>query len=285
VSFDGIIAKNQKGDPFGFIFYLYAVYAVLSCGVFLIATPTMPPLVAFLFLVPIALCDVLYLGPYYKALKIADSSVISALFSLNRIFVPVFAYMLFNEVLQPVQYAGFVVVILSCSLLLLNFERVGDFFNARALYLMSSAALILSAQGFLYKYAFAYTDWASAYLTVSLVACALSSITLILPHTRTKVRSQLSYALSVLPLIVFEETFAVFGNALDVFSLDKLPITVVKTIQSTLPIFVLLFTFIAAHVWKSRANKPLSPRLAFVRFVIMLILIYGVYLVISVEVS
>jgi dipeptide/tripeptide permease len=99
------------------------------------------------------------------------------------------------------------------------------------------------------------------------------------------VRSQLSYALSVLPLIVFEETFAVFGNALDVFSLDKLPITVVKTIQSTLPIFVLLFTFIAAHVWKSRANKPLSPRLAFVRFVIMLILIYGVYLVISVEVS
>ncbi len=34
------------------------------------------------FFIPIALCEVLYLGPYYKALKIADASVVAALFSV-----------------------------------------------------------------------------------------------------------------------------------------------------------------------------------------------------------
>lgn len=285
VFFDGVIAKNQKGDPFAFIFYLYAVYFVLSFGVFLVATPTLPPLGAFLFLVPIAVCDVLYLGPYYKALKVADSSVVAALFSLNRIFVPLLAYLLFNEILQPIQYAGFVVVIVSCSLLLLNFERVGDFFNTRALYYMASAAFILSAQGFLYKYAFAYTDWASAYFAVVVLAFAMSALTLVLPSTRANVWKQYSYAMTALPFIVLEEAFAAVGNSLDVFSLDKLPITIEKTIQSTSPLFVLLFAFVAAHLWKHHTNKPLSVPMTVFRFVVMLVLIWGVYLVISVEVS
>ena len=60
----------------------------------------------FLILI-IAMIEVFYQIPYYKALQNTDTSVVTSLFGFGRIFTPLFAYFIIKEVLSPMQYIGF----------------------------------------------------------------------------------------------------------------------------------------------------------------------------------
>lgn len=59
------------------------------------------------YAVAVSFISVFYLFPYYAALRETDTSVVAALFSLERVFVPLWAYLIVGEVVKPSQYVGF----------------------------------------------------------------------------------------------------------------------------------------------------------------------------------
>lgn len=108
----------------------------------------------------VGMIDVFYQIPYYEALRRGDTSVVVAWFSLGYVLVPVLAYLMVDEKLSFVQYAGFGIII--AASVVLNIENPRKIKINKAFYLMLLSSLLLSLQAVLYKYALEKTDWISA---------------------------------------------------------------------------------------------------------------------------
>jgi drug/metabolite transporter (DMT)-like permease len=108
---------------------------------------TFPQLIVF---IGIAAIEVFYQFPYYKALRHADTSIVVSLFSLGKIFIPLFAFFIVHERLSSLQYSGFVLIII-CSLLI-SMENVWKIKFNRALIYMIPTAIIIALQTVLEKY-------------------------------------------------------------------------------------------------------------------------------------
>lgn len=108
----------------------------------------------------VGMIDVFYQIPYYEALRRGDTSVVVAWFSLGYVLVPVLAYLMVDEKLSFVQYAGFGIII--AASVVLNIENPRKIKINKAFYLMLLSSLLLSLQAVLYKYALEKIDWISA---------------------------------------------------------------------------------------------------------------------------
>ena len=78
---------------------------------FLIQKPEIPSSNFFLPILGLALTNLLYQYPYYKSLKIEDTSVVSAFFSFGKIIIPIFAFLFVGEILQFKEYVGIGIII------------------------------------------------------------------------------------------------------------------------------------------------------------------------------
>jgi drug/metabolite transporter (DMT)-like permease len=281
---DSNLAQGQKGHPLSFTFYLFIAYFLMSFVVFFYGNPDYPTLHSLLFLVPIAFIEIFYLVPYYKALKIADASVVAAMFMLSRIFIPIFAYILFNEQLYTIQYVGFGLIVVSCVLLSAGPKSLKKHIcNTRLLLLMSFASGILAIQTFLYKYAMQEVSWDTAFFTVATLSSVFSLTTILLPKIRKDIKLNFSYAMTIWPIIFLEELMSALGSSTEVFSLDHLPVTVVKAIQSTYPFWVLFVAFLMVETNKNWVKEKISLKIEERKIALILILVIGVCMVVLLE--
>ena len=105
--FDAYIVGNLFKKVSTSIFYsnitnIFGLIVLLMMGpVHWLSAEVLPYAVAVSFI------SVFYLFPYYAALRETDTSVVAALFSLERVFVPLWAYLIVGEVVKPSQYVGF----------------------------------------------------------------------------------------------------------------------------------------------------------------------------------
>ena len=121
--------------------------------IFLIEIPQLPTLEMLPFFILVGLIEVFYLYPYYKALQSEDTSVVSSLFELSKIFIPILAFLFLGEILSIKQYAGIFIIILSSLFLSINRHEKLFKFN-KAFFLMAGCSLMLSAEAIIYKHIF-----------------------------------------------------------------------------------------------------------------------------------
>lgn len=105
----------------------------------------------FPFYFLLAFIDVAYLYPYYKAMKVIDTSIVSALFSLGQITIPIMTYLFLDERLRESQYAGFLLIIAASIVLSINDFKMPKLNRAFLLY-----GLCFSAAGILCRFAKIY---------------------------------------------------------------------------------------------------------------------------------
>lgn len=84
--------------------------------------------------------DIVYLYPYYTAMKVIDTSIVAALFSLGQITIPVMTYLWLDERLSLTQYIGFAIIIMSSIALSIKGTKIPKL--NRAFYYMVGASLL-----------------------------------------------------------------------------------------------------------------------------------------------
>ena len=99
--------------PLVMLFFVSLTNALFTPFVLFLGFPTIPSLQSWGIYLLIAIIDIGYLYPYYMALKKTDTSIVSSLFSLGKIFVPVLAFILLKDTLTLPQYIGFFIIIFS----------------------------------------------------------------------------------------------------------------------------------------------------------------------------
>ncbi|MEK6857885.1 MAG: DMT family transporter, partial [Nanoarchaeota archaeon] len=238
--FDNYLVNKLFKDPFILVFYSSLINLIFLPFIFLISVPSLPSLDLIPFYLLLGLINVLYLYPYYKALQNDDTSVVVSLFSLEKLLVPILAFFIVGEILSFTQYIGFFVVILSGSVLTLNNHNKKFTIN-KSFFYMTLVSFILAFESVLYKYVFNNVDWSTGF-TWSLVASFIVTLPILLIRkNREKIHSQWHSFKSKSHVFVFEELLTFGGSAASTFAISLVPVTVVISISSVQPFFVLIF--------------------------------------------
>lgn len=203
------------------------------------APPQLPPLSMLPFIIFVGFLEIAYLFPYYRALRLDDTSVVSSLFSLGRIFIPLFAFILIGEVVSPSQYFGFFLVILSSTLLTL--KDIRKLRLNRSFFYMVLVAMILALDTVVYKYVLNQAGWSTTFISVLLSSWFFSLCFLFFPKIRKDIFKHFQEAKSTFKFLGLEEAMAFTGNVGGTLVLSLVPITLARGLSAFTPFIVLFY--------------------------------------------
>ncbi len=224
----------------------------------------------------VSLFEILYQIPYFKALKSIDTSIVGAMFSLGRILLPIFAYVIVGEKLCLSQYVGFFIIIIST--LFLNLKKGVQLKINLAFYLMLLASLMTTLSVIFSKKAMLDMNW----LSFCFYSILLSDVFLMLGFCSPKfirlIKQDFPVFKKNLPLLMIMEVIDRSAVLTAVFSLSLLPVMVRSAISSTSPIFVLVYSLLLYKFFGSRFKEDLNKAEMLKKIVCFLFIIIGVVL-------
>src|SRR3989344_1587664 len=246
--------------------------------VLLVEIPGLPPVSLLPFFFLVALIEVLYLYPYYKALQSDDTSVVSSLFSLGRIFVPVFAFLFVGEVLTLTQYLGFFIIILGSAALTLNNHGILRF--NRSLFYMLVCSILLALESVVYKYLFENVSWSTGFVWTTFFSSAIASCFLSVPKLRRDIHGQTSDLKRNIPVFAFEEFLTFGGSAASTYAISLVPVTLAKSIGAFQPFFVLIYALIIGKSFPQIFRESADRRTIVKKFMLFAIMVIGIILIV-----
>ncbi len=245
---DDVLINKLFKNTFALIFLGMLIDMCFLSLVFIFGKPTIPPLHFLPFIFLSGLLEVIYLYPYYKALKIDDSSNVSSLFSLGRVFIPIFAFIIIGEKIAISQYLGFALIIISGFFLTLrDFKRLK--LNKSFLYMMG-VAIIVALDSSIYKYLLNDLSWSTTYVSVMIASFFCSLFFLLNIKTRKEVYTNLKQGMKGnLKYITLEETFYFSQSVLATFLLSLVPVTIARGLTALTPFIVLFLGILLRKIY------------------------------------
>lgn len=244
----------------------------------LVERPGIPPLQLWPVIVLIGLIEFAYLYPYYRSLQSADTSIVTALFSLGKVFVPLFAFLLVGEVLSMQQYVGFGIIVLSS--VFLSLERGSRWSVNRSLYLMLVVGLILALQSGLYKYAFTVSEWSTVVVWSMLVNICCGPLLLLSRGIRADIKQQMKTFRRSLHLFALEEFMTFVASAASTYVIALVPVTVEKAVGSTQAFFVMLYAVLLRRWFPNVFRERTDARSLAIKGALFALMIVGLVLVV-----
>ncbi|MBO4520953.1 MAG: hypothetical protein J5787_07070 [Alphaproteobacteria bacterium] len=278
--FDAYIIGNLFKKTSTAVFYANITNIIGPLALLFIGPIHLLPLSVLPYALLIGLINIGYLFPYYKALKTTDTSIVAALFSLERLFVPFWAYMIVGEIMKPVQYAGLGIIITAS--LVLNIENPKRVKINSGFWLMLSATVILSFETVLYKRILLQTDWVSAAFWCACLTYVFRWFILCHKSARQDIIKNLPEYKAHLAQFCFIEIFDQLGNLAPVFALASIPVLVETSITSTQPIFVMICGYFLTILFGNRFKENLSPREMIKKIICFILIGIGISLAIGI---
>jgi len=160
------------------------------------------------------------------------------------IFVAIMAVPLLGESLNYLQWLAIVIVVVGAVMVSARQSPAGSTsWRSKPLLILFSSSLLFAMADIAGKYALAYISFWNLF---SLSAFCMSSIFLLVsthPHIIRQL-VEVNQRKSVVGLLVFNETLAPVGIALSFWALERGPVSLVSTIISSRPMFVLMFALV-----------------------------------------
>ena len=214
------------------------------------------PVEAWFLVGLLAAINIGYQFPYFAALNRTDTSVVAALFQIEKVFIPVWAFLIVGEVLHPIQYLGFGIIILFS--LLLNINPKANIKINTGFWLMCLTAIMLSFDGAFCKALLEHTDWVSAAFWVAVISFVMQFMMIFYRPVRTDIVKNFGKYRRKFGMFLFVEFFDQIGSFSPIFALSLIPVLVNSGIESVQPIFVALYGLILARFFGKRFHEDIS---------------------------
>ena len=223
-----------------------------------------------------AALEVGYQIPYFLALKRMDVSIIAAMFSFGRIFMPVLAYLIVGEELSLIQYIGFFVII--GATMVLNLKRTDRLRLDISFYLMLCASFMTVLGSVISKKALDDMNWLSCSFYYILVSDGFMLGMLLIPKLRREIVSDFHIFKQKFKLLMFMEVLDRSASLTSMLALSLLPVVVKSALGSTQPIFVLMYGYILYYFFGSRFKENLTRSELVKKLICFAVIIVGVVL-------
>jgi drug/metabolite transporter (DMT)-like permease len=207
----------------------------------------------------------------------ADTSVVASLFSLGKIFVPLFAFFFVGERLPGLQYLGFLILTVTSILITLDFKKMR---LNRAFMLMLVVSTILSLQSVLLKYVYDQgVGYGTSIVWMALFQFFISGVLMISPQNWTEIRGSVDRLKSVFTFVIGMELLSWAGTLGSYYALYLIPVSIAKGIASTQPIFVLVYALLFAKLWPNVFKEYLGRKDVIKKVILFIVMILGIMLV------
>ncbi len=238
---------------FGFIpsFYLFVTNETLSFNPALV----IPAVVS-------GVLTIVFYYFYFRTLQTDEPSVAIALFSLAPAIVPFLAFAFLGEVLHLSQYVGLGIILFMAFLLSIIDARKLKFSKAVPFAIVGSLAYAVVS--ILAKYAYQQADFRSVYMWVAFGFGIGGLAFLILGKNRNKeFKKVISKApLLLLLILVGAELINIAAEFTQGFAISKGPVSLVRGIEGTQPIFVLFIGILLQPFFPKNFRETKDRRFA-----------------------
>ncbi|MBQ8251694.1 MAG: EamA family transporter [Alphaproteobacteria bacterium] len=204
----------------------------------------------------VALFEILYQIPYFKSLKRIDTSVVGAMFSLGKILLPIFAYIIVGEQLRFWQYVGFFIII--AATLFLNLKKGVSIQINFAFYLMLIASLMITLNTIFSKKALLEMNWLSFSFYYIVLSDVFLFLALLHPKFFKNIKKDFKVFKKNFSLLMLMEIVDRAAVLTGIYALSLLPVMVRAGISSTTPIFVLFYSLVLYKIFGSQFKENLS---------------------------
>ena len=276
---NGLLVNRGFANPFVLTFYKSITNVLFVPLLFMLGEPCLP---SFWFLVMyfmISLLDLGYLVPYYVALKHIDTSIVTALFALGRVIIPVLSYVFLDERLSFIQYAGFMMIILSSI-----FLSISNYRNVklnRAFYLMVLSSFLHSLFLVLEKYVINKDgNWVNMVFYPSVFSMIIPFVLFFSVKLRREIGGNFALFRRNIKLFLMMEIFSFVALCTITFVLPYISVEAKTAISSTTPIFVLLIGVILGKYFNVKILENITRKEVIKKIVMFLLIGIGTYLVV-----
>lgn len=211
---------------------------------------------------------------YFKSLQLDSPSVVVALFSLVPATIPFLAYFIVDEKLGLQQIVGFSIVLLAS--LGLAVSDVRNFKFSKALIPAVIAVIFMDAEAIINKYVYNNADFYPAYMYFSLgmgITAFLFYFVRFSDNNQALIRIGKKFK-RLIPILIFVELLGLLAEFLLNLAISKGPVSLVKVIEGSQPMFVLLialllYPFAPKFFREAEDSKPV------LKFALMAVIIVG----------
>jgi drug/metabolite transporter (DMT)-like permease len=231
--------------------------------------------------VPIATINVFYHFPYFWALQDCDTSVVSSLFSLGKVFTPLLAFLILRETLVPIQYAGFFVIVIASTWL--TFDR-GQLRFRKALPYMLCVSIVLIFEAILFKTLYASgVSWGSSVVWAASLEFVIATLLVVALGRVRALVTELGGLGKRAWLVLLNQFFTWSGEVLGLAALTLVPVSVYEGLDSAQPMFVLVISLFAARRFPQFFQEELGTRTASAKALLFVAIVVGTLMIVHHE--
>ena len=277
---NSVLVNKSISNPYVLTFYKSITNVIFVPILLLIYPPIVPSYYLIFMYFILGLLDLLYLIPYYKALKNIDTSIVVALFALGRIIIPIFGYFFLDEKLKRVQYIGFLIIIISS--ILLSSQKLKSLKINKAFCLMLLSSLIHSIFLILEKHTINKdTTWVNMMIYPLIFSSIIPFTLFFTPNTKQEISKNFIHFKNNITLFLIMELFSFIGLLTITFILPHISSTAKVSISSSTPIFVLVFGLLLKKYKNINYIENISKPELRKKLFLFLLIGYGTFLVLK----
>lgn len=276
---ESVLSNNTFKRQTTMIFYISLMDAMFVPLVFVFGMPTIPTTECLWMYAILGLFDIVYLYPYFTAMKVIDTSIVAALSSLGQVIVPIMSFFLLGEVLSLHQYIGFAIIIMASVALSIKGTRMPKL--SRAFWYMVMASLAISCRIVLVKCVMTIDgNWVNTIVYPSLVSGILPFSFLLFKKFRKDIRRNFPPYLEKFRVFALNELICFFVMLCSVYGLSALSPVVSSAIGSLQPIFLLTSCCFLTSFYNCVIKEKLTRRIIMKKMFCFVLIILGVILVV-----
>ncbi len=195
------------------------------------------------------------------------------------IFVAIIAVLFMGETLGYLQWLAIIIVVAGAIIVSVRQSPSGSaIWLGKPLLLLFGSSLLLAMADVTSKYALAYISFWNMF---SITAFCISGIFLLVsmrPHILRQL-TNMERRNSAIALLVLSEMLAPTGSVLLFWALEKGPVSLVSTIASSRPVFVVIFALIMSHILPGFMEWQPGKRMLTLRLVAIAMIFGGIAII------
>src|SRR3989344_3588926 len=276
---DNFLVNKRFKHPLILIFFTSLFNLFYAPVLFYFKHPVIPPLSTLPIFILLGFVNVAYLYPYYKGLQSDDTSVAISFLAIERLMVPILAFLIVGEVLNFSQYLGILIIVISVVLLGLRHAN-SKFKLSKGVWYISLAGLFLAFEGVFLKLLFYQgVSVSTAIGGEAIFSLFFSFSLLILPKIRRDVRTMFPAFMVLAPLFLIEELFTFLGLLAEGYAISLASVSVVKGITMAAPFYLLIYAWLGGGIFPSLFKENLHRKNVVKKLLLFVVLIVGILLI------
>ncbi|MBQ9731875.1 MAG: EamA family transporter [Alphaproteobacteria bacterium] len=281
----GMIIESQLSiktfkHPTTMIFYISLMNAVFLPLILFLGTPSVPDVWEFGFYMILAAIDIVYLYPFYMSLKVMDTSIVEALYSLGAIIIPVLTWLLLDEHLEMEQYIGFGIIVMSSVALSIKGRVIPKL--SKAFYFVLFSSFLRALYLVLEKYILEKDiNWINVTIYPNLISGFLPLAFLFVKKWRKDIFRNFPPYLTKFKLFAINEFLCFLGLICTVYALSGISAVVNSAIAAMQPIFMLMISYCLLKRFGIPINEKISLQIMEKKLFCFVLIVLGVILVVN----